>query len=81
MSQKVQTVNVVEIIDPTDLHISVTSFLDNDEGNREAEELMFKLAKENGYLGHAQNSEQFIEEFADSWSSRYEYSVVITHSK
>lgn len=78
MSQKVQTVNVVEYIQSSDA-TTIHSFHDNDEGNKEAEELYFQIAKENGYVGTATNPDEFYDDEGDYWSSG-DYSVSIIHS-
>lgn len=78
MSQKVQTVNVVEYVASSDV-LSIYSFHDNDKGNKEAEELYFELAKKNGYVGTAINSDQFWDDEGDYWVNG-DYSVSIIHS-
>jgi len=78
MTQKIQTVNVVEYKRATD-DMSVHSFNDNDEGNKEAEELYFSLAKENGYTGDATNVDEFYDDEGDCWALG-DYSVSIIHS-
>ncbi len=77
---KIHAVNVLEIIDPDTCNVSIRSFTDDKEGNRQAEELMFKLAKENGYIGSAKNSDEFLDEEGETWSNSSNYSVIITHS-
>ena len=75
---KSHMVHVVEMPDTSDpSNLFVTTFTDNDEGNVEAERLMFQLAKENGYEG------KYIDEFLDEEGDVYEngdYMVLITHS-
>lgn len=77
-SEKIHTINVVEFPDSSEpTNIYVTSFNDNEQGNIEAEKLMFALAKENGC------QEKYIDEFLDEWGDVYEdgtYMVLITHS-
>lgn len=76
MSQKIQTVNVVEDADGS---ISVHSFHDNNEGNKEAEETFFRVAKENGYVGSATNADEFYDDEGDCWEAGT-YKVYIVHS-
>lgn len=78
MTQKIQTVNVVEYTQSTD-NMKIHSFHDNDEGNKEAEELYFQLAKENGYVGTATNVDEFYDDEGDCWVLG-DYSVLIVHS-
>jgi hypothetical protein len=78
MTQKIQTVNVIEHIKSSET-ITIHSFHDNDEGNKESEELYFKIAKENGYIGTATNADEFYDDEGDCWSSG-DYSVAIIHS-
>lgn len=77
---KINAVNVLEIIDPNTANVSIRSFTDDEEGNREAEALMFECAKENGYIGSAQNADEFMDDEGDSWSNSGNYTVLITHS-
>ncbi|HMW10667.1 MAG TPA: hypothetical protein PJ987_09500 [Bacteroidia bacterium] len=76
MSQKIQTVNVIEDADGA---ISVHSFHDNDEGNKEAEEAFFRVAQENGYVGSATNADEFCDDEGDCWEAGT-YKVYIVHS-
>lgn len=76
ISKKIQTVNVLEIIDKDNNNIAIHSFIDDDEGNRQAELRMFECAEENGFEGTH-------DEFMDNWGDTYEngsYTVLITHS-
>lgn len=77
---KIKAVNVLEIIDAEKCNVSIRSFTDDKKGNREAEQHMFDLAKENGYEGSAKNADEFIDDEGDCWSSGGGYSVLITHS-
>jgi hypothetical protein len=86
MTQKIKTVNVVECIrKPAFLQLSdsdqitIHSFCDNDEGNKEAEELYFEIAKKNGYKGDATNVDEFFDDEGDYWALG-DYSVSIIHS-
>jgi len=75
---KLQTVNVIEI--KNDDFQSIVSFSDDEEGNRQAEEQMFKIAKENGYTGTANNADEFMDDEGDYWENESGYKVLITHS-
>lgn len=48
MSQKLKTVNVLECTDKEYSQYTLHSFVDNKEGNEQAEELFIKIIKENG---------------------------------
>ncbi len=80
MNQKVQVINVIEIMDKENNNISITSFNDNEEGNNQAEQLMFELAKENGYIGSARNADEFFDDYLGLWESGT-YSIYIIQSK
>lgn len=77
---ELKVVTVLELIDTENAYVSVNAFTDDDEGNRQAEKLMFTLAKENGYVGFAKNSDEFMEEEGDCWQNNSGYIVLITHS-
>ena len=77
---ELKVVTVLELIDTENANVSVNAFTDDDEGNRQAEELMFTLAKENGYVGSAKNLDEFMEEEGDCWQNNSGYTVLITHS-
>lgn len=80
MSQKIKTVNVVECVQSNKSNsITIHSFCDNDEGNKEAEELYFSIAKENGYTGNATNVDEFFDDEGDFWGLG-DYSVCVIHS-
>lgn len=74
--QKVHTINVVEDVDGS---ISVHSFYDNAEGNKEAEEAFFSIAKQNGYVGSATNADEFCDDEGDCWEAGT-YKVYLVHS-
>jgi hypothetical protein len=70
---KVDTVNVIEYAD--DSILGVTSFTDNEEGNKEAEAIFRQVAKENGM--EDVDAESFVE---DGYFEQGTYQVFITHS-
>lgn len=84
-NKKISTVNIVELIDASNANVAVHSFVDDDEGNRQAEQKMFELAKKNGYKGDAKNSDEFMDDEGETWCKNGPdaidgYMVLITHS-
>jgi hypothetical protein len=71
---KVNTVNVIEYV--TDSVIAVHSFLDNPEGNKEAEDVFSRCAKENG----AEDSDLKDYALEDGMYENGGYQVFLTHS-
>lgn len=71
---QMQTVNVVEYVD--DSVNSVHAFSDDEVGNKEAEELFIRCAKENG--AEQKDLEDFILE--DGFYEAGEYQVFLKHS-
>ena len=71
---KLNTVNVLEIID--NVPNCITSFEDNPAGNKEAEDLFIKIAKENG--AKKRDMKRYFEDgyFGDT----SEYVVYLIHS-
>lgn len=69
---QLKTVNVVESFSETVQ--GITSFSDDEEGNKEAEELFAELAKEQGF-----DDEEILVGLEDGLS-RYNYSLYIIHS-
>lgn len=70
---KLHTVNVIEITG--DNFQQIVSFTDDDEGNREAEELFSKKAKENG--AEDDNMESHLD---DGCYLNGTYQLLLTHS-
>lgn len=74
-TQKVSTVNIVE--SANNVPLCITSFKDNDVGNREAEMLFHKLVKEN----YPETLEEEIEDSLDNgYFEQNTYQVFIIHS-
>jgi len=73
---KLQTVNVIEIIEHGIANI--TSFTDDKEGNEEAEQLFIKIIKENVLPDELPESEEFYLE--EGYFEQGDYEVLITHS-
>jgi len=70
---KVDTVNVIEYADDTIL--GVTSFSEDDEGNKEAEAHFSKIAKEHGAT--EEDVDSFIE---DGYHEQGTYQLFLCHS-
>jgi hypothetical protein len=71
---EMQTVNVVEYVN--DSVLSVHAFSDDEVGNKEAEEVFIRCAKENGA------DQKDLDDFAleDGFYEGGEYQVFLTHS-
>lgn len=72
---KIDTVNVLEVVNANPSQI--LSFKDNKKGNKEAEKLFTKMAKENGATDEDMDS--YIEDGSYT-HSRNEYGVYLIHS-
>lgn len=72
---KIQTVNIVEYAD--DDLLGVTSYEDNEEGNKEAEAQFKQCVIENGADMSDEDAESFIE---DGYFEQGNYQLFITHS-
>lgn len=74
---KIQTVNVIEIID--DAVKQITSFSDDKEGNKEAEELFLNLVKENAKpsILTPEDLEFYLEE---GYFNTSDYTLFLVHS-
>jgi len=73
---KLSTVNVIEMADDS-IIIGITSFSDNEEGNKEAEALFSSVVKENGDDVTAEEMETFLE---DGYFEAGSYQAFISHS-
>jgi len=74
-TEKVSTVNIIEF--SGDSLQGMTSFNDNEVGNREAEMLFFKLVMENYPNMLEEEIEGFIE---DGYFEQRDYQIFLTHS-
>lgn len=78
---KLQTVNVIEYDMEEGTVLCVHSFTDNEEGNKEAEELFSKLAKEMILDADDEDIETSIENgYIEGDRTVNDYQVFITHS-